>query len=63
MEGTVKWYSPIKSYGFIEIEEGNDVFVHSSAVTPGTSINEGDKVEFDIEETEKGKQAVNVKKL
>ncbi len=63
MEGTVKWYNDMKSFGFIEIEEGNDVFVHKSAIPEGIMLREGDKVEFDIEDTERGKQATNIKKL
>jgi CspA family cold shock protein len=63
MQGTVKWYNPRKSYGFIEIEEGKDVFVHQNALPEGTFLNEGDSVEFDLEQSPKGPQAVNVKKL
>jgi CspA family cold shock protein len=63
MEGTVKWFNPRKSYGFIEVAEGKDVFVHQSALSEGTVLNEGDSVEFDIEQSPKGPQAINVKKL
>ncbi len=63
MEGTVKWYNDRKSYGFIEIEEGKDVFVHRNALQTGTILNEGDLVEFDVEVTPKGAQAANVKKM
>jgi len=63
MQGTVKWYNPRKSYGFIEIEEGKDVFVHQNALPEGTFLNEGDSVEFDLEQSPKGPQAINVKKL
>jgi CspA family cold shock protein len=63
MEGTVKWYNDRKSFGFIEIEEGKDVFVHKNSLTEGTFLNEGDKVEFDVEQSPKGPQAINVKKL
>ena len=63
MEGTVKWYNNMKSYGFIQPEEGKDIFVHRNALPEGTSLREGDKVSFDIEETPKGPQAINVKKL
>lgn len=63
MEGTVKWYNDMKSYGFIQVEEGRDVFVHRSALEKGTVLREGDRVEFDIEETDKGPQAANVKKI
>ena len=63
MEGTVKWYNEIKAFGFIQIEEGKDVFVHRSALPEGVILKEGDNVEFDMEESPKGPQAVNVKKL
>ena len=61
MEGTVKWYNDRKSYGFIEIEDGKDVFVHRNALSEGTILNEGDSVEFDIELSPKGPQAINVR--
>ena len=63
MQGTVKWYHPRRSSGFIEIGEGKDGFVHKNALTEGTFINEGDSVEFDLEQSPKGPQAVNVRKL
>jgi len=53
----------MKGYGFIEPEEGKDVFVHKSALAEGTELNEGDKVEFEIEDSSRGPQAKNVKKL
>lgn len=63
MEGTVKWYNDMKSYGFIQVEDGKDVFVHRNSLPEGTVLREGDKVEFEIEDTPKGPQAINVKKL
>ena len=63
MEGTVKWYNRMKNYGFIEVEEGKDIFVHASALEEGVILNEGDKVEFETEDTDRGTQAINVKKL
>ena len=63
MKGTVKWYNDIKNFGFIEIEEGKDVFVHRNGLQEGVVIREGDEVEFETEETEKGLQAINVKKI
>lgn len=63
MEGKVKWYSDMKSYGFIQVEDGKDVFVHRNALPKGTILREGDLVEFEIEQTPKGPQAINVKKL
>ncbi len=53
----------MKSYGFIEPEEGKDVFVHRNALPEGTTLREGDKVSFEIEESPKGPQAINVKVL
>ena len=63
MNGTIKWYNPRKGYGFIQVEDGTDVFVHKSAVPQGTFLNTGDKIEFEIEETERGPNAKNVKKM
>jgi cold shock protein len=62
MNGVVKWYNPRKGFGFIENEEGKDIFVHRTQVPQGTFLYEGDKVSFEIEESEKGPQAVNIKK-
>lgn len=65
MKGTVKWFNSGKGYGFITPEEGNDVFVHFSSIkTEGyKSLNEGDKVEFDITTDQKGPKAMNVVKI
>ena len=63
MNGKVKWYNPRKGFGFIESEEGNDIFVHRTSVPQGTFLNEGDAVEFETEETDKGVKAINIKKL
>ena len=63
MKGTVKWYNPRKGYGFISGEDGKDVFVHQTAVPEGIFLNEGDQVEYEIKETDKGTQAVNINKL
>ena len=63
MKGTCKWFNEAKGYGFITREdEGGDVFVHySSIITDGfKSLAEGQKVEFETEETQKGLKAVNV---
>ncbi|MDG6220322.1 MAG: cold-shock protein [Candidatus Thermoplasmatota archaeon] len=63
MQGTVKWYNETKSFGFIAVEGEKDIFVHRSALPEGTTLREGDTVEFEIEQADKGPQAVNVKKL
>jgi cold shock protein len=64
-QGTVKWFNNEKGYGFISRNSGDDVFVHHSAIQGGgyKSLNEGDKIEFDVEKGPKGLQAQNVVKL
>ena len=63
--GTVKWFSPEKGYGFITQEEGDDVFVHFSAIQEEgfKTLEEGQHVSFDIADGPKGIQAENVAKL
>jgi len=62
-QGTVKWFNGDKGYGFIAVEGGPDVFVHFSAITGDgyRSLDEGQKVEFDITQGQKGPQAENVR--
>ncbi|GGA41640.1 MULTISPECIES: cold-shock protein [Bacillaceae] len=64
-QGTVKWFNAEKGFGFIEVEGGNDVFAHFSAIQGEgfKSLDEGQKVEFDIEDGQRGPQAVNIVKL
>lgn len=63
-KGVVKWFSDKKGYGFIEQEDGRDIFVHFSSInTPGfKTLAEGDRVSFDVEESERGPVAKNVTK-
>ncbi|UCB58300.1 MAG: cold shock domain-containing protein [Thermoplasmatales archaeon] len=63
MKGTIKWYNDMKGYGFIEGEDGKDVFVHRTAIPIGIGLYEGDQVEYEIEESEKGQRAIDVKML
>ncbi len=60
MEGTVKWYNIRKGYGFVKGEDGEDYFIHHTALDKRVFLRENDQVSFDPEETEKGKQALNL---
>ncbi len=64
-QGTVKWFNAEKGFGFIEREGGDDVFVHFSAIEGDgfKSLEDGQSVEFDIEEGDRGPQATNVRKI
>ena len=59
--GTVKWFNVNKGYGFIKPESGNDVFVHVSAIQGDGALEEGQAVEFDVTQGQKGPQAANVR--
>ena len=65
LKGKVKWFNDKKGYGFITGEDNNDYFLHFSAIQmEGYKVlNEGDAVEFNTEQTEKGVKAINVKKI
>ncbi|MEJ2726689.1 MAG: cold-shock protein [Deltaproteobacteria bacterium] len=64
-EGIVKWFDARKGYGFIKRDEGQDLFVHFSSIDMDgyKRLNEGDQVTFEIEETDRGPQARNVRKV
>jgi CspA family cold shock protein len=65
MTGTVKWFNSEKGYGFVTSEDGLDIFVHFSAITGDgfKSLDEGQKVEFEVVEGDRGPQAANIVKL
>ena len=64
-KGTVKWFNGAKGYGFISRSNGEDVFVHFKAINSNgyKTLNEGDKVEFEVQQGPKGLQAANVSKV
>jgi CspA family cold shock protein len=64
-EGVVKWFDVKKGYGFITRDEGQDLFVHFSSISMDgyKRLNEGDRVSFEVEDTDRGPQAKNVSKI
>ena len=64
-QGTVKWFNAEKGFGFISTEEGQDIFAHFSQIQADgfKSLEDGQKVSFDVEEGQRGPQAVNIVKL
>jgi len=64
-EGIVKWFSEKKGYGFITMEEGRDLFVHHSSIDASgfRTLTEGERVSFEVEETDRGPQAKNVRRI
>ena len=65
MTGTVKWFNAEKGYGFITVEGGDDVFAHFSAIQGEgfKTLNEGQQVEFDVVQSDRGPQSANIVKL
>ena len=63
MKGTVKWFNNRKGYGFIQGENGIEVFIHRNELLLGTTIDKNDRVEYDIKKSDKGPEAIDVKKI
>jgi CspA family cold shock protein len=61
--GTVKWFNPVKRYGFIKQENGQDIFFHASSILGDKSLEEGDRVTFQVEQGLKGPKAIAVRKV
>jgi len=62
MKGTVKFYNDMKGFGFITGEDGKETFVHRSSIPGEMNLHEGDQVEYQIEDSERGTRATNLKK-
>jgi len=61
MQGTMKWFNVTKGFGFIVGEDETDYFIHHSQIPEGLILKENDKIEFEVKETDKGKQACEIK--
>lgn len=62
MKGKVKMFNAARGFGFITGDDGKDVYVHTSAIQGGVALNQGDSVEYDVEQAQRGPRAINVKK-
>jgi CspA family cold shock protein len=62
MKGTVKWYNDMKGFGFLTGEDGKETFVHRTSIPAGTNLCQGDSVEYQIEDSDRGQRATNLKK-
>ena len=62
MKGTVKFYNDMKGFGFITGEDGKETFVHRSSIPAEINLSEGDQVEYQVEDSERGPRATNLKK-
>ena len=62
MKGTVKFYNDMKGFGFITGEDGKDTFIHRSSIPAEINLTEGDQVEYQIEDSERGTRETNLKK-
>jgi len=63
MKGKVKMFNAARSFGFITGDDGKDVYVHTSAIEGGAALAPGDAVEYEVESSERGPRAKNVKKI
>ena len=62
MKGTVKWYNEMKGFGFLAGEDGKETFVHRTSIPAGMNLSEGDQVEYQIEDSDRGTRATNLTK-
>lgn len=61
--GRVKWFNVVKGFGFVTTDQGKDIFIHKTDVPEQLVIKEGDRIEFELAQTQKGHKAVNIAKL